>query len=46
MPISREREPQRALELGLVVHLDQHVHAELVRGVLQLARRGVVDAPP
>ena len=37
MPISRERELQRALELGLVMHLDQHVHAERERRVLELA---------
>ena len=35
MPISRERQPQRALEFGLVVDLEQHVHAEGERGVLE-----------
>ena len=46
MPISRERSLQRAVELGLVVHLDQHVHAERERGVLELAGAGVVDRRP
>ena len=46
MPISRERSLQRALEFGFVVHLDQHVHAEGERRVLEVLRRGVVDAPP
>ena len=32
-------QPQRALELGLVVHLDQHVHAERERRRFELARR-------
>ena len=40
----RAREAQGALELGLVVHLDQHVHAEIGRGGGQLGgdarRRG------
>src|SRR5262245_43992319 len=34
---------QRALELGGVVHLDQHVHAKRERGVFQIAGRGIVD---
>ena len=38
MPISRDFELQRALELGLVVHLDQHVHAERERRVLERPR--------
>ena len=44
MPISRASSAQRALELGLVVHLDQHVHAEIVRVVVERARLVVVDA--
>ena len=36
-------ERQRALEFGLVVDLDQHVEAEVVRGLVERARRLVVD---
>ena len=28
MPMSRERSLQRALELGFVVHFQQHIHAK------------------
>ena len=31
-------EPQRALELGFVVHFEQHVHAERERGVSRASR--------
>ena len=37
---------QRAVELGLVVHLDQHVHAERERRVFELARGRVVERTP
>ena len=37
---------QRALELVLVVHFDQHVHAERERGVFELLRRVRRRPPP
>ena len=43
MPMRREREAQRALKLGLVVDLEQHVHAERERRAFEIARRRVVD---
>ena len=46
MPISRDFEPQRALELGLVVHFDQHVHAELDGGVFERLRASRRRPPP
>ena len=46
MPISRERQPQRALELALVVHFEQHVHAEGEGGVLEVLRRRDRRPPP
>ena len=42
----RRVERQRAVELGPVVHLDQHVHAEPVRGVDQRARLRVGRRSP
>ena len=36
-------EPQRALELELVVDLDQHIEAEIVRGLVERARGLVID---
>ena len=44
MPMSLRAERQGAVELRPVVHLDQHVHAEVVRGVDQRARLVVGDA--
>ena len=38
MPISFERQLQRPLQLVLVMHFDQHIHAELERGVFERAR--------
>ena len=38
MPISRDFKLQRALEFGLVMHLDQHVHAERERRVFERSR--------
>src|SRR5215470_375505 len=35
---------ERALELGLVVHLEQHIHAMSERGCLQLLRQHIGDA--
>ena len=44
MPISARVQAQRPIELGLVVHLDQHVHAAAsLREPAQLARRRVVE---
>ena len=37
MPISGEAMAQRALHLGFVVHLDQHIHAEFEGGFLDSA---------
>ena len=44
MPIELRAERQRAVELRPVMHLDEHIHAEFVRGVDELARLGVGDA--
>ena len=43
MPIEPRAPAQRALELPLVVDLEQHVHAERDRGVLEVLRQAVVD---
>ena len=39
----RRREPQRALELGGVVHLDQHRHAEVARAGFERGEARVVE---
>ena len=44
MPMSGVFERERALELGAVVHLDQHRHAERARRRLELAHLRVVEA--
>ena len=38
MPISRRLQAERAVELALVMHLDQHVHVERAGQLLQLPR--------
>ena len=38
MPISLVSSAKRAVKLGLVVHLGEHVHAEIVRGARSAPR--------
>ncbi len=40
----RRVEPKRALQLGLVVHLDEHVHRQRLRRAAEVGRRRVVEA--
>ena len=43
MPMSWRVEHERAIELGLIMDLDQHVHAEIAGGSRQILRRRIVD---
>ena len=43
MPMSRDFSAQRALELGLVMHFDQHVHAERESRRFEFGRGSVIE---
>ena len=43
MPTSRERNRKRAIEFGFVVNFEQHVHAEIEGGVLDVLGGRVVE---
>ena len=45
-PISGDCSAKRALQLGLVMHFEQHVHAERQRRVLQFGRLVVRQRRP
>ena len=43
MPTRRERSRKRAIEFGFVVNLQQHIHAEIEGGVLDILGGGIIE---